>query len=338
MKKLLVYPDLYEGSALTGISTDLKDCLSAMKKDVKVIQFNGKLTTLADGCLDDPDIFFRHNIETLAVLKDSVENGSNILFVDFLQLGIGLLLYYLKGKNKDVRIGSLFHGASFVSQDYYHEEEWLRPFEMAILETMDVVYAPSQYSTRFFPKDLIVNGKIRVFPFQFEPSRYVRNLDRDMKSFDVILPHRWSWDKKPEVMLEIIIANPDISFAITSSGAESSDRRLQEMYGLANQQPNVKNVGIRTGDEYYKLLQQARVVVALNDTFGYAYREAMASGCIPVLANSSSYPEEVPSDYLFDTIEEAGRKIHQFVGTYPTSFVEPKTYSFRPLLEDFYGR
>ncbi|MBN2604099.1 MAG: glycosyltransferase [Candidatus Thermoplasmatota archaeon] len=47
----------------------------------------------------------------------------------------------------------------------------------------------------------------------------------------------------------------------------------------------------------------------VNEHFGIAIIEAMASGCLPIVHNSGGPKEFVPSKFRFDTIEEAANKI-----------------------------
>ena len=62
MTNYLVYPDLYEGSALTEISENLESEMKNLNISGEVIKFEGELKKLDTGALDDPEIFFKHNI------------------------------------------------------------------------------------------------------------------------------------------------------------------------------------------------------------------------------------------------------------------------------------
>jgi len=337
MSDILVLPDLYTGSALTRISTLLKKTIDESDLEIKVIDFTGPLTTIKSGDLDDPEIFFNHNVSTLLNLKNEVKNGDNILFADFFQPGLGMLQYYLDGCNKKVKYGALFHGASILNCDYYQEKKWMNNFELGMLNLMDKVYVPSKYAANNLNK-FIKNSKVRVFPYGFDPSEYACNLNANTKEFDVIIPHRWSWEKNPQFWGKLVKAMPKTQFAISGFGAESTDYKLKEIFKSTISQKNITDLGVTDEKNHIYDLSRAKIVLATQDLFGYSYREAMACGCIPVVIDDFCYPEFVPKTHRFQNLEGATQLIDKFVKTYPDKYLKPKKYSFGEILEDFYGK
>lgn len=202
MANILVFPNLYHGSALTDVSLGLVRDIKKNNFDVKIIGFDLPMTTLESGKLDNPEIFFKHNQIILEKMKNLIEDGDKILFVDMFQLGLGLLKYYLNGTKKNVKIGSLLHGASFIEGDFYKNDKWIKNFELGMVDIMDVIYMPSKYYAAYFKKD-IRNKKIKILPFGFYPKDYPKSLDLKDKEYDVIFPHRWSWDKRPEYFYKL---------------------------------------------------------------------------------------------------------------------------------------
>ncbi len=334
MSNILVCPNLYNGSALTEVTRELIKTINENKLDIKIIKFKGPMTTLKTGCLDDPDIFFDHSIKTIEELKKIVKKSDKILFVDSFQLGIGLLHYYTENKNIDVKYGGLFHGASFVKNDFFSKVKWVRNFEYGMLDLMDKVYTASNYAASFFNKRF--KHKIKVIPFGFNANNFTPNLDSNKKEFDVILPFRWSWDRDPIFFKRLIERMPEIIFAIPGFGENENDPKLREIYQKIISKRNVINLGIKTGEEHYKNLKKSKVVVCAGDTFGYGFREAMACGCIPVLYNGSCYPEFIDKKYLFNNIEEAEKLIKDFLNNYPKDYIKPNSFSSLKILEDFY--
>ncbi len=335
MVNYLVIPNLYKGSALLEITKELKRAINASKLKIKIIDVNSIfLKTLNNSDLENPDIFFRHGIKTIQRLKRVLKDGDRVLFVDFFQPGLEFLHYYLFGKKINVLYGSLFHGASFVEEDFFSGFDWLKNFEKGMVDLMNKIYVPSNYVQNLF--DGKVSKKVRVFPFGFDAKKYELNLSL-RKPYDVIIPHRWSWDKDPVFCDNLTREMPHIRFAI-SGYINSKDKKLGEIFDRITSRPNVVNLGIKTGKEHYKNLRKAKVVIAKRDTFGYSFREAMASGCIPVLLDGCCYPEFVSEKYLFKNLSQAKKLIDNFVDNYPKDFVYPKNSSFVDLLEDFYGK
>jgi hypothetical protein len=333
MVNYLVIPNLYKGSALLEISNELEKTIKSNKFNIKIIDSNSIfLTTLNNSELENPDIFMNHSIRTIKKLKNVLKNGDKVLFVDFFQPSLELINYYLIGKKIKVKYGSLFHGASFVESDFFSGFNWLKNFEKGMIDLMDVIYVPSIYTANFFDNRL--KNKIKVFPFGFNAKKYSLDLN-SQKIYDVIIPHRWSWDKDPIFCDQLTMEMPHIKFAI-SGYINSKDDKLNEIFKRIISRKNVTNLGIKTGVEHYKNLRKAKVVIAKRDTFGYSFREAMASGCIPVLLNGCCYLEFIPKKYLFNNLQQAKKLINKFVKNYPDDFLYPESFSFKELLEDFY--
>ena len=334
MSNILVCPNLYKGSSLTEVTNDLIRTINENGLDIQVVNFKGPITTLKTGCLDDPDIFFKHAINIMNKLRDIIKEGDKILFVDSFQLGIGLIHYYTQNKNINVTYGGIFHGASFVKNDFFSNIKWVINFEYGMLSLMDSIYVASNYAASFFNNNL--KKKIKIIPFGFDADRFAPNTDINKKEFDVILPFRWSWDRDPAFFEKLINRMPDVSFAIPGFGENEPDNKLRGIYKKIISRKNVIKLCIKTGDNHYNNLKKAKVVVSVRDTFGYGFREAMACGCIPVLYNGTCYPEFIDDKYLFNNINEAEILIRNFLKNYPKDYIKPKSFSSLKILEDFY--
>ena len=60
-------------------------------------------------------------------------------------------------------------------------------------------------------------------------------------------------------------------------------------------------------DEYFSLLGKSKIMLSFADqeTFGYSTLESMALDNIVIVPNRLSYVETVPSQYRYDTLDEA---------------------------------
>lgn len=334
MTNYLVFPDLYKGSALLDVSNNLKKEIKKYNLDIKIIGFSGRLIEISNGDLDEPETFFNHNIKVLKILKRSLRNKDKVLFVDFFQPGLTLLKYYLDGYSKNVKFGSLFHGASFIEGDFFKENKWMKNFELGLLGIMDTVYVPSDYIKKFF-NDFKSKEKIKVYPFGFNPDKFKCDLSKE-KLYDVIIPHRWNWDRDPLVIKKIIEELPEVKFAISGYGGFSNDEKLKKIFTSITQKNNVTNLGVKSGKLHYKDLNNSKIVLATRDSFGYSIRKAIACGCVPLATNYSSYPEFLSKENLFNNIEEAKEKIRKFLEIYPNNYKNVKKTEFLKILEDFF--
>lgn len=63
---------------------------------------------------------------------------------------------------------------------------------------------------------------------------------------------------------------------------------------------------VRTWNEYSKFLNNSKVllITANEETFGYQVVDAIMHGCIPIAKNNFSYPELLPEEYLYQTMDE----------------------------------
>ncbi len=61
-----------------------------------------------------------------------------------------------------------------------------------------------------------------------------------------------------------------------------------------------------SAEEYYEFLGQSQVLLITSheDTFGYQIVDAINNNCIPIARNDLSYPELLPSKYLYNDKEE----------------------------------
>lgn len=334
MTNYIVLPDLYKGSALLDISDNLKKEIKKYNLDVKIIGFSGRLIEIPSGDLDKPETFFNHNIKILKKLKKLLKNDDKVLFIDFFQPGLMLLKYYLDGNSKNVKFGSLFHGASFIEGDFFKENKWMKNFELGLLEIMDAVYVSSDYIKNFF-NDFESKEKVKVYPFGFNPNKFKCDLNKE-KLYDVIIPHRWSWDRDPLIIKKIIEELPGVKFAISGYGKFSNDEKLKKIFTSIIQKDNVTNLGVKSGKLHYKDLNNSKIVLATRDSFGYSIRKAIACGCIPLATNYSSYPEFLSKENLFDNLEEAKEKIRKFLEIYPNNYKNVKKTEFLEILEDFF--
>ncbi len=108
--------------------------------------------------------------------------------------------------------------------------------------------------------------------------------------------HRWEHDKNPEELFETLMAldRQGADFRLLVAG--ESYQRQPSVFERVKQQlaHRIDHWGyLPDRAEYVALLQRADVVMSLahHDFFGLSVVEAMAAGCLPLLANRLNYPD-----------------------------------------------
>jgi hypothetical protein len=337
MSDYLVCPDLYEGSSLSLVMKELTRAALKLKLPLTFVGDQRIHGMLHGGILDDPQIFLDQSLTTLTELVKLLKCGDRVLFGDFFQPMLPMLHYYLTANGTNVIYGSLFHGASFVQGDYFSKFPWLQSLEECLLGLMKRVYVPSRYASSVF--DARWQHKVRVCPFGFDPSDYYREQDNRYKTFDVVMPHRWTADKGAELFVELIRRMPEMNFAVSEFGGTVEKLGFFRPDGISAIHSNVTVIGGASGISYLEALKQSKIVVAAanQEFFGYSLHEAMASGCIAVCARKCCYPEFLPTRHLFESLDEAEALIRECVTSYPSHYIAPEATSAEALLLDFFA-
>ncbi len=118
----------------------------------------------------------------------------------------------------------------------------------------------------------------------------------------ILWSHRWEYDKNPGPFFDALTALDEdgVEFELVCVGEQfrtappefaSAWRRLEHRLAHAGYLPSRA--------EYLKMVRSCDVVVstAIQENFGIAVLEAVASGCQPVVPNRLAYPEVIPAQY-----------------------------------------
>lgn len=116
----------------------------------------------------------------------------------------------------------------------------------------------------------------------------------------ILWSHRWEYDKNPGPFFEAlaVLAEEGVAFELSCVGEQfrtappefaESTRRLESRL--------VHSGYVPSRHDYLALLRSCDVVVstAIQENFGIAVLEAVASGCQPVVPDRLAYPEVIPS-------------------------------------------
>ena len=125
---------------------------------------------------------------------------------------------------------------------------------------------------------------------------------------EIVWNHRWEYDKQPEVFFKCMFKLADEGLAFRLHVLGQSFRQVPRCFDdakirLAGQ---IETWGYQPRSAYDRILSEADIVVstALHDFQGLSMLEAIHHICVPVAPDRVAYPEYVPSDLLYDPINE----------------------------------
>lgn len=310
----LVQPLLYAGSSFQDIWAALVAEVGSTGVPIEIVPaIRLEAHDLWSG-LDEPREFARQQAVQTAFLAERIRSGDRVLLPDFFAPGLDLLQYVREREGLDLRLGALFHGASFVPGDLYHWP-WLSAFEAGWLRVFNRIYCSSEWMAQTIPPPH--REKVVVLPWEVHLPHVPRDVER---AYDVVFPHRWSADKGVREFVEIAGALPSVRFVVTGFGvSHETPEELRRLYRQARSAPNLTFREREDAEAHLRTLSSARVVLstAVQEGFGYAVMKAVRCGCIPLLPNRCCYPEFFPRPYLFDSVPEAAQMLASFLATPP---------------------
>lgn len=331
----LVCPTIYLGSPLNDILEAI--LVSAKKSNVHFEIVNVKYSKLDSIGLDNPLEYSQDCLRIISQLLNTVKEGDKILFLDAFFPGLDILEYYLRRNQISVLKIGLLHGSSFVEGDIYQKEIWLQSFEKAWYQIFDKLISPSQYFIEFLPKEF--HSKIQVIPWGLNK---MLNPEFNLKTIDVIYPHRFSMDKGIDIFFDIACKMPEVKFLITGIEKELTTFYPTELSLILKKIQTLNNVTLSKMEndlEHINILRNSKIVLstARQEGFGFAVFKSIQCGCLPVLPNRCCYPEYFTSDYLYSTVDEAVKMIYKRLENYPKNYfsISVDDFSFEQLIKLF---
>lgn len=189
-------------------------------------------------------------------------------------------------------------------------------------------YAASRYATNAADAD-IVYPPVKNYEKFFDPSR---------KEDLIITVSRITKEKNLELVGRLSETLP-YKFAIIGFLRE---RDTDYLNSFKHRYPRVDIRMNVSEDEKADWLSRAKILLhpAINDPFPLTRLEAMSCGTVPLVHNSGGSPEGIPSDFIYNNIEECNTKIKKYLdgydGALARSLIE-KSRAFSPerFMENF---
>ena len=331
----IVCPTIYLGSPLNDILAAIT--VAANKSNVHFETLNVKYSKLDSIGLDNPLEYSHDCLRIISQLLNIVKEGDKILFLDAFFPGIDILEYYLRRNQISVLKIGLLHGSSFVEGDIYQKDTWLQTFEKAWYQIFNKLISPSKYFIGFLPSEF--HSKIQVIPWGLDKTL---TPEFNLKTIDVIFPHRFSMDKGIDLFYEIASKMQDVKFLITGVDIELTALYPIELKLIINKIRKLKNVSISKMEkdvQHINRLRNSKIVLstARQEGFGFAVFKSIQCGCLPVLPYRCCYPEYFPANYLYSKTDEAIEMIYKRLENYPKNYfsVSVEDFSFEELIKYF---
>ena len=176
-----------------------------------------------------------------------------------------------------------------------------------------LVMANSRYTAGEIKKYSGKTAEVLYPPFASTISAIGKTAAKDTQENLVVTTSRFQYNKYLERIPEIAaLTDPSVQFAVIG--------RLYTKQTLENLQNITKKMGLTDRIKFYPnasaeqkidLLKRAKIYLhtMVGEHFGISIVEAMALGCVPIVHNSGGMTEFVPSQYRYETVEEAAAKI-----------------------------
>lgn len=163
---------------------------------------------------------------------------------------------------------------------------------------------PSGIANSIKGKSSIVPVALDIDPVKSYSSRGAR--------LKIVWNHRWEHDKGPgrlnEIVTELIRRKVDFELSLFGQRFSRHPPVFDEILEMLHVNGNAGEIGfVESRTEYLAKLSAHDFVLSTADQEfqGLAIQEAMASGCIPVVPDALSYPEYIPVECRYGTVNEA---------------------------------
>jgi hypothetical protein len=152
-------------------------------------------------------------------------------------------------------------------------------------------------------KFLVERGHAKIFDKVFVGSEYHAGklMFNDMENIEVV-----SLPLPPKSVINEVDIPKSIDFISVSRSTMQKvnlhiEDHVADEYGIPIYRPVCE-----TWEEYCTVLSESKIllITSREETFGYQVADAILNNCIPIAWNDYSYPELLPQEYLYETMDE----------------------------------
>jgi glycosyltransferase involved in cell wall biosynthesis len=294
-----------------------------------------------------PQWCLNQSLYLLEQLKNgNLKNNDRIFTLDVWQFGIESLFYAAQQRNIHLDLYAFNCAGTFEPYDFLslnNLSPWGRHLERTWFTLSTKIFFASEklrnmaYNAQMFdnPSKAVITGLAFNSKYVLDQVGYTtqdKAFNPLHKSKTVVFPHRYDFEKNPDVFLDIVekLQGYGINFIITTG--------RKELYGTANylraqQLESEGKLKIYSGlskKSYYELLLNSMIIFssAKQDTIGNSILEAITLGCTPVVNTGVSYEEFLPKKYIYTdgSINEACELILKYIDRPSNAYNNIKRY------------
>lgn len=230
--------------------------------------------------------------------KKQINDGDIFIVADIFFPGIESIRYMSELQNITVKIFAFNHAGRSDPEDFVRRLGiWSDISEEAYHKICDGVFFGSNFhlqrAKKYFQLNIEMFSTGMIWDEDYAKSIYYN--PSLVKENVIIWPHRPSREKGFDLLVKYATKNPNKNFLITSCGR---DRGLILPSNITYK-PNLSK------KEYYMELSRSKYYLstARQETFGYTLHEAILFGCQIAVPNNLCYPEVVPEEGLYDSLD-----------------------------------
>lgn len=247
------------------------------------------------------------------IQKGEVSNGDIVYFEDFWTPGVEGVRYAAELAGIDLKFYTMLHAQSVDKYDFITKiKYWIRDYEIGQSKFMSGIFVTSEYLMDLCEEAGLENIYFGGLPYNYD--FIISNFPHTKeKKEQVLFCSRFDKEKQPELFIELAKKlNNKYEFVMTTSADDirSNDQQIVETIKDARDKGIVT---VKTGlskKQYYEELQKSKYQVntALQDWLSWTMLEALTYECIPVYPRYRSFPEYLPSNYLYDPFDMESAK------------------------------
>lgn len=256
--------------------------------------------------INKTSIFKARQLEMVAQMfyNEEVKDGDVFLVADMFYPGIESVKYMSELQNINVKLCGFNYAGRADQNDFVQKlGSWSDFMEKGFHLLFDMIFVGSLYHKNQVVKYFGLEG----FRNKIIVTGYIWNQDY----CESLVPKKQSENKQPFVIWPHRICK-EKGYADLIAYASSTDKKI--LVTSSGKEPDslfidFKNITFKfnlTKKEYYGLLAKAEFYLstAYQETFGYTLQEALFYGCKIAVPNRACYPEMVPEENLFDSLED----------------------------------
>lgn len=235
-----------------------------------------------------------------------------IYFDDFWHPGMSAIPYAAELSGVKPKMYAMLHAQSVDEFDFTCRMlPWIRPFEVGIGCILSGIFVTSTEL-----RELCIKAGIGT-PQTVHLCGLPYNSEEVQEHFrycgpkrrQVVFSSRLDWEKQPHFFLKVAekmaVRDPSVRFVITTSSKALRSNDPAVLPALLKYQDKHDNLEVCVGltkEQYYGTLQESAVQFncALQDWVSWTLLEATTCECTPVYPNFRSFPEVLPSAYLYN--------------------------------------